>query len=202
MTGPPAMPDKWEVSDICLPVKSLEELSNFRLPPSTHRRSGDLGRRLIFALGRAARTLSGRPHDSGFQIKTWCEGRPYGISAERRASKGRALSDRSSGRAKGRGSVQAWASSTLRALGQAGKWRHLRMLASKCVRVCQGWALHGPLSIGRHGPLGTRRRLGNNAHGQISLRKHLQPLRRGIRSRLQPCLGSAFWSATPALLRG
>ena len=41
--------------------------------------------------GRAARTPSGHPHDDGVQIKTWCEGRPHGISPERRASKGRAL---------------------------------------------------------------------------------------------------------------
>ena len=52
----PAVPDKWEVSDIRLPFKSLEELSNFRLPPGTHRRSGDLGRCLVFAQVGAART--------------------------------------------------------------------------------------------------------------------------------------------------
>jgi hypothetical protein len=49
------------------------------------------------------------------------------------------------------------------------------MLAPECVRVCRGWALHGPLSIGRHGPLGTCCGLGNNIHDAISLRKHMQP---------------------------
>ena len=32
MTGPPIMPDKREVSDIGLPLKSLEKVSDFRLP--------------------------------------------------------------------------------------------------------------------------------------------------------------------------
>ena len=82
------MSDKREVSDTRLPLKSLEKLSDFCLPRGTPRRSRDLGCRLGSAGRRAARTPSGRPHDGGVQIKTWCEGRPHGISAERRAMGG------------------------------------------------------------------------------------------------------------------
>src|SRR3954465_15372364 len=53
--------------------------------------------------------------------------------------------------------------------------------------------------IGTRGLLRTRGGLGYGIHDAISSRKHLQPLRRGIRSRLPQCLWSASRSATSAI---
>jgi hypothetical protein len=70
------VPDNWLVSDTCLSPKSLERLSDFRLPRGTSRRSRDPGCRLGSA--SAAHSLNSEGSSSqgdGFQISglVWWE---------------------------------------------------------------------------------------------------------------------------------